>query len=110
MGVLAFGIPDGAVVGVGEPLFEFGLSIEIGGARQDSAVVREGVGSDFLGDLGKGLDGAVVGEAAREKCATAYVMATSSAACLKQWMICQQRRRPFRHRWRRDNPPSRYPG
>ena len=58
--MLAFGIPDGADVGVGEALFEFSFSGQIGGACENGVVVREGVGADVLGYLGEGLDSAVV--------------------------------------------------
>jgi len=53
VGVLAFRIPDGADVGVGEALFESGLLVRIGWTREDGIVVREGVGADILAILAK---------------------------------------------------------
>src|SRR5690606_6877342 len=50
-----------------EALFEMRLLSRIAGARKDGVMVREGVGANNLSDLGKGLDGAVVAQAATEE-------------------------------------------
>lgn len=59
--------PDRGNVSVGEALFEMRLLSRIAGARKDGVMVREGVGANILGDLGKGLDGAVVAQAATKE-------------------------------------------
>lgn len=52
---------------VGEALFEVGSLRGITWTGEDRVVMREGVGSDVLGDLGEGLDGAVEAQAATEE-------------------------------------------
>lgn len=64
---LALWEPNGGNVSVGEASFEAGFHCLVVGTGDDGVVVRKGVGSDILGNLGKSLNGAIVAQAATEE-------------------------------------------